>query len=88
METEKCKELLSSKECPGKQSLPVWGRGTKTVLPVVWLKGKYCLLTTTIISSSAVKAAGIDQKEKITPEVSHINAKQAVMGERRKGKGE
>lgn len=33
-------------------------------------------------------AAGIDQKEKITPEVSHINAKQAVMGERRKGKGE
>ena len=66
----------------------VCGRGTKTIFPSVGLKGKYYLPTTAIISSSAVMTAGIDQKEKITPEVSHINAKQAVMGGRtRKGEG-
>lgn len=58
----------------------VWGRGTKTVFPCVGLKGKYYLPTAAIISSSAVMTAGIDQKEKIAPEVSHRNAKQAVTG--------
>lgn len=43
-------------------------------------EGKIHLPTAAIISSFAVMTAAIDQKEKITPEVSHINAKQAVMG--------
>lgn len=64
----------------------VWAKCTKTLFPGLRPKGKYCVSTAAIISSSVVMTAGIDQKEKITPEVSHINTKQAVMGEsKRKG---
>lgn len=66
----------------------VWRRSTKTIFPCVGLKGKYHLPTGTIMNSSAVMTAGIDQKGKITPEVSHINTKQAVrVGRKKQGEG-
>lgn len=64
-----------------------WERGIKCVFPGVGLKGKYYLPTAAIISSSAVMTAGLERK-KLIPEVSHINAKQAVTeGRKRKGEG-
>lgn len=69
----------------------VWGHrrvGEAARRQSVGLKGKHCLPTTTLIGSSAVMTVGIDQKENIIPEVSHINAKQAVMvGKKKKVEG-